>query len=137
MPTGIQLTPFLQICILHSCLVEILLCCKITAFYRESTDILAPERNTRDTEVQTSSDLSFHIFPTSTDIATPSSSRITLQTWEATTSEQEYTTILWRELIAITILIPICHARFSSTLAVINSLCIDNRISIEILVRRT
>ena len=100
-PTGIQFTPFLIIRIFPSCHIICCLTSHITVFHTETTNIHCPIRNTADGKIQACRNLSFHVFPTSSNIAAPCSGRIALQACKSRTGQKEHTLIRIHATLAI------------------------------------
>ena len=115
-PTGLQLTPLLQVFILHLHAVVQLLSCHIATLHTEAALIHTPEGQSRCRVVQSRRHLSPHILPTGTNITTPCGCRIALFTSKTTTCQQEYT------LVGV-----------NGTLAIVDGISIDDAIGIEIL----
>ena len=119
-PARIQFTPFLIIDILRFRCIPLLLSGYITILYTEPTNIHGPVRNTTYRIIQSSRNLSLHVFPTGSNITAPCSSRIPLQSGKSGTSQQEHALIV-----------------IHSALTIINSFRIHQGIRIEIFGRRS
>ena len=123
-PTGLQLTPLLQVFVLHTTLVKQLLGSHITVFHTEAALVHTPERKSGDRVVQTCGHLGTHILPTGTDVTTPGSSREALLTSKAATRQQEDARLI--ELAII-----------HTALTIIDGIGINRTVGVEIFSRST
>ena len=89
-PTGLQLTPLLQVFVLHTGLLVLTLSLHVAVLHAEASLVHTPEGQSGHRVVQTSCHLGTHILPTGTYITTPCSGRIALLTGKPATSQQEY-----------------------------------------------
>ena len=118
-PAGIQLAPFFIIGIFRLCSVPLFLSCHITILYTKTANIHCPIRYAAHRKIQPGRNLRFHVFPTCTDISTPCSRRITLQSGKSRTGQQKHTFVI-----------------IHSALTVVNRFRIHQCISIEEFCRR-
>ena len=119
-PASLQFSPFLQIGILLTGLVELLLGCHIAVFHTESTLIHSPERKTCHGIVQSGCHLRTHIFPAGSDVARPGSGAVALFASKARTGEEEDALV-----------------RVHAALTIVDGIGIHDAVGIEILGSRT
>ena len=89
-PTRLQLTPFFQVFVLLTRLVEELLGSHIAILHAESSLVHTPEGHARHRVVQSGRHLRTHILPASADVAAPRGGGIALLAGKAATGEQEH-----------------------------------------------
>lgn len=109
-PSGLQLAPFLEVGVLHSCLVELLLSFDITVLNAEPTDVHAPERDTRHRIVKTCRELCSHILPTCADVAAPTGCAVALFSGKSAAGKQEYALVGVHRTLAVVYRVGIYYA---------------------------
>ena len=119
-PASLQLSPFLEIGILGTILVELLLGSHIAILHTETTLVHSPERKTSHGIVQSGSHLRTHILPAGSDIARPGSGAVALFACKTGTGQEEDTLV-----------------RVHATLTIVDGVGIHDAVGIEILGRCT
>ena len=115
-PASLQLTPLLQVLVLHLRAVIELLGCHIAVLHTETALIHTPEGQSRHGVVQTSGHLCPHVFPAGTNIATPCCRRKALFAGKTAARQQEHALVGQH-----------------GTLTIVDSVGIDDAIGVEIL----